>query len=203
MKKKIYTIGYTAFVDVDDFVEALKENGVTCLVDVRSTPKSSYYKDFDSDALSARLKQERIYYRNYAYEFGARQDNRALYPDGYLDFEKFSKTVNFKQGVTKLNAGIELNQTFALMCAEKDPYNCHRSIMVSRFLQDYDFEIQHIKGHDIYESQKDIEERLIDEYYPSRAQFSLLSENNMSDEECLAKAYAKRNREIGFKIEEE
>lgn len=202
MKKTIYTIGYTTF-DIDNFIEELKEQNITCVVDVRSFPKSSYYKDFDSDVLESRLKKEGILYRNYAFEFGARQEDKSLYPNGYLDFEIFSKTENFKQGVTKLDSGIKLNQSFALMCAEKDPYNCHRCIMVSRFLQEYNFEIIHIVGHNQFVSQKDIEKRLINEYYPNRSQFSLFPEDNLSDEECLVCAYQKRNKEIGFKIEEE
>ena len=202
MKKKIFTIGYTTF-NIEEFIAELKANDITCVVDVRSTPKSTYYKDYDSDVLAMRLKKEKIYYRNYAFEFGARQEDRSLYPDGYLDFEIFSKTENFKQGVKKLDAGIGLNQTFALMCAEKDPYNCHRCIMVSRFLQNYNFEIIHIIGHSKYISQKEIETKLMDQYYPQRAQCSLFSEDNISDEECLLYAYAKRNKEIGFKIEEE
>lgn len=202
MKKKIYTIGYTTF-NIDNFIKELKELGITCVVDVRSFPKSSYYKDFDSDVLESRLKNEGILYRNYAFEFGARQEDKSLYPNGYLDFEMFSKTDNFKQGIKKLDAGIKLNQMFALMCAEKDPYNCHRCIMVSRFLQEYDFEIIHIVGHNKFVSQKEIETRLMNEYYPRRNQYSFFSEDNLSDEECLLCAYQKRNRDIGFKIEEE
>lgn len=202
MDKKIYTIGYTTF-DIDNFIKELKEHKITCLVDVRSSPRSSYYKDFNSDVLESRLKNEGILYRNYAFEFGARQEDKSLYPNGYLDFEIFSKTDNFKQGVKKLENGIKLNQTFALMCAEKDPYNCHRCIMVSRFLQDYEFEIVHIVGHNQVVSQKDIETRLMNEYYPKRNQYSLFSEDNLSDEECLLCAYRKRNKDIGFKIEEE
>ena len=202
MKKKIYTIGYTTF-DIDNFIKELKEHKITCLVDVRSSPRSSYYKDFDSDVLEIRLKNEGILYRNYAFEFGARQEDKSLYPNGYLDFEIFSKTDNFKQGVKKLENGIKLNQTFALMCAEKDPYNCHRCIMVSRFLQDYEFEIVHIVGHNRFVTQKEIEVRLMNEYYPNRNQLSLFSEDNLSNEECLLCAYRKRNKDIGFKIEEE
>ena len=202
MKKKIYTIGY-ASLPIDSFVKELKRYGITCLIDVRSTPKSTYFKDFNKEILDFRLKQEGILYRNYAYEFGARQEDNSLYPNGYLDFEIFSKTENFMQGVSKLNSGIELNQVFVLMCAEKDPYNCHRCIMVSRFLQDYDFEVYHIVGEDKIVSQKEIEMRLVDEYFPNRNQVSMFSENNLSDEECLVCAYRKRNEEIGFKIEEE
>ena len=202
MKKKIHTIGYTTF-DIDNFIKELKEHKITCLIDVRSYPRSSYYKDFDSDVLEGRLKNEGISYRNYAFEFGARQEDKSLYPNGYLDFEIFSKTDNFKQGVKKLENGIKLNQTFALMCAEKDPYNCHRCIMVSRFLQDYEFEIIHIVGHNQFVTQKEIEARLMNEYYPNRNQLSLFSEDNLSNEECLLCAYRKRNKDIGFKIEEE
>ncbi len=202
MKKIIYTIGYTTF-DIDDFIKELKELRITCVVDVRSYPKSSYYKDFDAGALEARLNKEGILYRNYAYEFGARQEDKSLYPNGYLDFELFSQTENFKKGVKKLEAGVKLNQTFALMCAEKDPYNCHRCIMVSRFLQEYDFEIIHVVARNQVVTQKEIESRLINEYYPKHNQFSLFDDDNLSDEQCLLNAYRKRNKDIGFIIEEE
>jgi uncharacterized protein (DUF488 family) len=202
MAKKIYTIGYTTF-EIEDFIKELKIVGITCIIDVTTTPRSAYYKDFDADIVEERLRKEGILYRNYAYEFGARQEDKSLYPNGYLDFELFSKTGNFSQGIKRLNSGIKQNQTFALMCAEKDPYNCHRCIMVSRFLKEYDFEIVHIVGHNQVVSQEEIEKRLMNEYYPNRNQFSLFSEDNLSDEECLLCAYRKRNKDIGFKIEEE
>ena len=50
---------------------------------------------------------------------------------------------------------------------------------------------------------KEIEARLMNEYYPNRNQLSLFSEDNLSSEECLLCAYRKRNKDIGFKIEEE
>ena len=198
----MYHLGYILTVKVAKIKE-LKIIGITCIIDVRTTPRSAYYKDFDADILEERLRKEGILYRNYAYEFGARQEDTSLYPNGYLDFELFSKTENFRQGIKRLNSGIKQNQTFALMCAEKDPYNCHRCIMVSRFLQEYDFEIRHIVGHNQFVTQEEIEKRLVNEYYPNRNQFSLFAEDNLSDEECLLCAYRKRNKDIGFKIEEE
>ena len=44
----------------ESFIKELKEHKITCLVDVRSSPRSSYYKDFDSDVLEIRLKNEGI-----------------------------------------------------------------------------------------------------------------------------------------------
>ena len=46
MDKKIYTIGYTAF-DIENFIKEIKNIGITCIIDVRSFPKSNYYKDFE------------------------------------------------------------------------------------------------------------------------------------------------------------
>ena len=76
--KIVYTIGYTSF-DIQKFVEVLKKYKITCLIDVRSTPKSSYYKDFDDSNLLPLLKNNGILYRNYKEEFGARQDNKDFY----------------------------------------------------------------------------------------------------------------------------
>lgn len=202
MKGTVYTVGYTAF-GLEDMIAYLKKHGITCLVDVRSTPASAYYTDFNKENLSVRLQCDGILYRHYANEFGARQNDKSLYPDGYLDFEKFRTTTAFLEGVDKIHKGMELGHKFVLMCAEKDPYNCHRCIMVGKGFKDNGFEVVHITGNDSFVTQEDIEKRLLEEYFPNRNQLSLFSSENLSEEECLRLAYKKRNAEIGYKIEEE
>jgi hypothetical protein len=49
----------------------------------------------------------------------------------------------------------------ALMCAEKDPMACHRSILICRNLRDRLIDIRHIIDHDVMETQADLEKRLI------------------------------------------
>jgi len=44
----IYTIGY-AGCDIDRFVKILQDKKVDILIDVRSIPKSQYFKDFNND----------------------------------------------------------------------------------------------------------------------------------------------------------
>lgn len=70
--------------------------------------------------------------------------------------------------------------------------------MVSRFLQEYDFEIIHIVGHNKFVSQKEIETRLMNEYYPRRNQYSFFSEDNLSDEECLLCSISKKKQGYWF-----
>ena len=97
MKKIIYTVGYTSF-PIDEFIRVLRERGIGCLIDVRSTPRSSYYTDFDAPLLKETLRENGILYRNYAREFGARQEDPSLYPNGYLDFENSPRRRHSKRG---------------------------------------------------------------------------------------------------------
>jgi len=101
IKKTIYTIGYSGFKEVADFIKALQDNKITVLVDVRSLPFSSYFYNYNGDLLSKELKKNGIMYRNYAKEFGARQEDEQYYTDGYLDFSKFTQSEQFKTEWTK------------------------------------------------------------------------------------------------------
>jgi hypothetical protein len=88
------------------------------------------------------------------------------------------------------------------MCAEKDPFDCHRTLLVARAFSDAGYPIIHLQPGGITSTQADIEQRLLNKYYPNRAQVSLI-DAPLSDADCLSLAYARRNAEIGYRIEEE
>lgn len=95
MVDTVYTIGYSGF-SINDFIATLKANHISLVVDVRSQPYSQWFSDYNKETLERTLEQAGIYYRNYATEFGARQENRIYYSnEGYLDFEKFANRPNF------------------------------------------------------------------------------------------------------------
>lgn len=199
----VFTIGYTSF-GLEKFVEVLKKYKINCLIDVRSTPKSSYYKDFDDVNLLPYLKNYGILYRNYKREFGARQENQSFYNDkGYLDFEVFAKSRQFNEGIEKIKKAQDMGYIVCLMCAEKDPINCHRTILIARNLDKQGFEVKHILATEDLCGQNEIDNRLLSKYFPNRSQISLFSENNLTDEEALERAYKIRNEEIGFRLEDE
>lgn len=127
-----YKIGYSCF-DSDSFIRVLKKYNIRCLVDVRSLPKSAHFKDFNQENLSRVLNSNKIYYKNYAKELGARQTDEKFYTEGVLDFKKFSQSEQFLDGVKKLEAGMEQGHTFTLMCAEKRPETCHRCILFAKW----------------------------------------------------------------------
>ena len=202
MVDTVYTIGYSGF-SVNDFVATLKANHISLIVDVRSQPYSQWFSDYNRETLEKTLKQAGIYYRNYAAEFGARQENRSYYSsEGYLDFGKFAKSPQFLQGYKKLVKSMKQNYCFALMCAEKDPFNCHRAILVSRAFHEAGYKVVHLMPKGMKMTQKDVEKRLLEMYFPNRNQITLFSKI-LGEDECLIQAYRKRNAEIGYSIEEE
>ncbi len=196
--KEIYTIGYSSF-KIEDFIQILKNNNITCVIDVRSNPFSEYFQDYNKDILEKKLKKENIMYRNYKKEFGARQEEPSFYPKGYLDFDLFTKSEQFNEGVLKIAKGIEMGFSFVLMCAEKDPITCHRNIMVAKAFKERGYNIKHILFEGSIESQDDIEKRMIKEYFPERNQMALFDENK-SDEDLIKASYNKKNEEISYQI---
>lgn len=197
----IYSIGYSGF-PIKDFLQVLHIYNISALVDVRSTPFSTYFSDYNRNELERCLFKEHIKYRNYAQEFGARQEDRNLYtPKGYLDFERFAKSAPFLEGVKKISAGMEIGYVFALMCAEKNPISCHRAILVARAFATRGYHVVHLMPHGETLTQQDLEQQLLDLYYPSRDQISFLEET-YSETALLAEAYRLQNEKIGYHIEE-
>jgi uncharacterized protein (DUF488 family) len=202
MINKLYTIGYSGFT-IDDFVDTLNFNGINAVIDVRSSPYSSYFQEYNKEPLERTLKFNRIAYRNYAEEFGARQLNRKFHsPEGYLDFELFTKSGIFMYGYKKIVDGMKKDYSFTLMCSEKNPMDCHRAIMVARVFHDSGYDVVHLLPEAITVTQETIEEQMLDVYFSDRKQISLFGEIE-SDNELIKKAYRQRNAEIGYYADEQ
>jgi len=197
---EIYTIGYSVF-DTKKFVEVLKSYGITCLIDVRSIPLSTYYKDFDKENISKFLNDNGIIYRHYEKEFGAHQTDEKFFTDGVLDFEKFSKSSQFIDGVKKVEAGMKLGYKFVLMCAEKRPEVCHRNILVARAFYERGHEVRNILDNGCYITQDKIEKILLNKYFPHRNQILLF--DNLDTAEMIRQSYAKQNFEIGYRLNDD
>lgn len=198
MSDKLFTIGYSGYPDVDEFISELKKYGIQILIDVRSNPYSAFFNNYNKDQLSVKLKENGIYYRNFAKQFGARQENITFYKNGRLDFEVFSESGQFLEGVHTVEKSTAI---IAFMCAEKNPSECHRAILVAKAFSDRGHEIIHIIPNDITLTQKDIDDELLEKYFPNRDQCTMFDEA-FTEEEYIKKAYVLRNDEIGFKLED-
>jgi uncharacterized protein (DUF488 family) len=156
-KKQIYTIGYSAF-DIDAFVCILKRYNITAVSDVRSLPYSKFKSDYNREYLSKKLKENDIQYVFLGDNLGARFEDKSVYINGTVSFDLASKLDSFKIGVQRLVEGSK-KYTIAILCAEKDPIECHRSILIAKNISSI-FNVLHIHGVSSIESQKQLEHRL-------------------------------------------
>lgn len=196
----IYTIGHSRH-NIDNFIELLKRNGINCICDVRSMPYSKFAEQFNQNNLKDELKKNNIEYLFFGDEFGARRKEPDLYTNGKVDFEKVAHDAKFINGIKRIEKGIRKGYKIALMCAEKDPIECHRTILVARNLDLNGFEVNHILDDGSIINQKEIDQRLLKKHFPNRYQISIFDENETID--YLKEAYKIANQSIGFKEEGE
>lgn len=203
--ESIYTIGHSTH-PTERFLQLLLKHNINCIVDVRSTPYSKYASQYNRDQIKQFLRRKNIRYIFLGEELGARRKNANLYNKGYLDFEGvISSDQLFKSGIDRLKVGITSGFKIALMCTEKDPIDCHRSILISKALEEQGLHVEHIKESGTTETQRQLETRLVDNYFPGRQQQTILDliDGEESAEELLAKAYKMKNEEIGYKLDGE
>jgi uncharacterized protein (DUF488 family) len=156
----LYTIGHSNH-PIDEFVRLLGANAVTAVADVRSQPYSRRHPQFNKDRLAATLRQHNIAYVFLGKELGARSDDPSCYEGGKVQYQRLAATALFNSGIQRVLAGAEKYRV-ALMCAEKEPLNCHRTLLVSRALEKAGATIVHLLSDGSAESQDQTMSRLID-----------------------------------------
>lgn len=204
--RDIYTIGHSIHPR-EEFINLLHKHGINCIVDVRSVPFSKYASQYNKDLIKQFLRQNDIQYIFLGEELGARRSDVTLFDNaGCLDFEKVRNSdAMFKSGIDRLAVGNEKGFRIALMCTEKDPIDCHRSILISKALQSEKFNVKHIRDNGIAETHGELENRLLDMYFPDRKQQTIFDfiDGESSNEDLLAKAYRTKNEEIGYRLKDD
>jgi uncharacterized protein (DUF488 family) len=160
----IYTIGHSTH-GLDVFLALLEEHRVNCVIDIRSTPYSRIAPQFAKPALAATLKNHGVRYAHFAQEFGARHTDPALLDEkGVVDFQKVRATENFHQGVRRLRDGLAQGFVIALLCAESNPFDCHRFSMVSYQLARDGLTVKHILKDGSLQDNAELESELLEKY---------------------------------------
>ena len=193
-EKIIYTIGYSSF-EVDSFVETLKKYKIDAIVDVRSSPYSQYKPEFNRESLRDSLKKNNIAYVFLGEECGARIKDHSCYINGKVDYALVAKTNLFKKGMQRLLNGAQ-KYTLALMCAEKDPITCHRTILICRNLQNEGVDIRHILENGDIELHKDSEQRLLKIFKLNQPELF------RSEQQRLDDAYTRQGEKIAYETAE-
>jgi uncharacterized protein (DUF488 family) len=158
---EILTIGHSNH-SVERFVELLKLHGVTAVADVRSVPYSRRQPQFNREALHASLRGSAIAYVFLGEQLGARTQDQSCYVDGRVQYSLLAATQEFKSGISRLLEGAGTYR-IAIMCAEKEPLHCHRTLLVARALVPGGATVMHIKSDGALEAHRGAMLRLVDE----------------------------------------
>lgn len=138
----ILTVGHSTHT-MDKFVDLLRTHGVTAVADVRSSPFSRFNPHFSRKPLEASLRERDIKYVFLGRELGARPEDPASYENGRVVYSRLAGTPLYKQGLSRLQKGAE-RERVAIMCAEQDPVDCHRTVLVAQSLVSLAVDVAHI-----------------------------------------------------------
>jgi uncharacterized protein (DUF488 family) len=155
----IHTIGHSNH-SIERFVGLLLPHGISALADVRSMPYSRFNPQFRRERLQASLSETGIQYVFLGEELGARTLDPECYDaDGRVIYSRLAQTPLFRKGIERLKAGIATHR-IAIMCAEREPLECHRTLLVARELVREGVAVTHILADGSLESHDNAMERL-------------------------------------------
>jgi len=190
----VFSFGYGGRSSTD-VAELLTAAEIDAVCDVRSTPYSKRYASFDRESVGPFLRTVGIRYLFFGTQLGARPENAGLYVDGKASYAAMATSPPFLAGIDRLVAGAERFR-IALMCAEKDPLDCHRAILIAPALTARGIQVVHLDGKGCCESHDRLEERLVRRYRLDQAELFAAERSSGSRRE----AYRRRESEIAYDI---
>lgn len=187
----VYSIGHSTH-SIEAFVTLLKKAHVAAIADVRSTPYSRWQPQFNKDTLRKSLEDDGIAYVFLGIELGGRGTDGSVRDEhGRVQYRSIAESAAFREGLRRVQAGSE-RMRIALMCAESEPLECHRGILISRLLVAQGARVLHIHADGRLETHRDAEHRLL--------RLMGLHEPDLfrTDEEILAEAYERQEARIAY-----
>jgi hypothetical protein len=187
----LFSIGHSN-IPAERFVAMLHSAGVNAIADVRSTPASRRFPWFSSKNLARSLESDGILYMPFGDTLGGRPRDLVLYRDGVADYERMARQPEFRAGLDRLLT-VATQYRVCLMCAEREPLDCHRCLLVSRALVERGRTVGHILHDGIIEPNMATEQRLL---AGSGSEADLFT---TGQSERLAAAYRLRCRAVAYR----
>lgn len=188
----IFTIGHSDRT-WEELIDALRNQEVKFVVDVRTTPKSKRHAHLNLEVLRTALPQFGFKYLHLGGPLGARrEDPQLLDNDGLVSYPKVWQTPEFRQAIERIEKGADAGHRIALMCTEPHPCECHRFPMIATPLARDGYEVQHILRDGTVKTQSEIEDDLLERFGP-RITAGNLFEPEIDRAGSLELAYEKLN----------
>ena len=186
----IFTIGHSTH-SAEAFLALLRLHDVEAVADVRSSPFSRFNPQFNRVPLEQLLKASGIRYVFLGKELGARSDDRSCYDHGRVQYSRLAQTALFQIGIDRVLQGAAKYRV-ALMCAEKEPLECHRTLLVTKSLAARGQQVQHIHADGHLETHEAAMDRLLSMTgVPDEDMF-------LTKAELLSKALARQEEQVAY-----
>ena len=187
----LFTIGHSN-IPADRFIAMLRDAEVNAVADVRSVPNSRWFPWFSAKPLADKLAGAGITYTMMGDALGGRPRDPILYRDGVADYEAMAARPEFAAGLARV-MDATTRQRVCLLCAEREPLDCHRCLLIARRLAERGLAAGHILHDGIIEPHAATEERLLVLDADAAGLFAA------GESERLAAAYRRRALAVGFK----
>jgi uncharacterized protein (DUF488 family) len=133
----VMTIGHSTHT-LDEFIRLLQAHGATCVVDVRTVPRSRHNPQFNKDSLPRSLTKAGMGYVHMPGLGGLRRakadsPNAGWQNASFRGYADYMKTPEFALSLEEL-IRLANQDRIVLMCAEAVPWRCHRSLIADALL---------------------------------------------------------------------
>lgn len=145
MSRILFTIGYEG-AEISQFLRTLRECGVQRVIDIRDVPVSRK-PGFSKGSLSAALEKEGIAYSHLKSLGDPKAGRDAMRRGDYAAFvEIYDAHLASEESQDALRDAVQIAQTdtSVLLCFERSPKECHRTIVAIEMSKAADFEIQNL-----------------------------------------------------------
>ena len=133
----VMTIGHSTRT-LEEFIGLLHTHGASCVVDVRTVPRSRHNPQFNKASLPRQLKNAGLGYVHLPGLGGLRHAKRDSLNVGWRNtsFRGYADYMQTPEFALSLDELVQLaNQVqIVLMCAEAVPWRCHRSLIADALL---------------------------------------------------------------------
>ena len=157
----LFTIGHSNHA-IGTFLGLLAGHEIAMVADVRSIPWSQRFPWFRKELIAWSLKEAKIGYEFLGETLGGR-------PRDLADLDHAAERYGVIVGQASFQGALDalvkeaVDHRVAIMCAERDPIDCHRAMLIARALRGRDgLEIRHILAAGELEPHGDLEARMVE-----------------------------------------
>ena len=145
MRRILYTIGYEG-AEISQFLSTLQACGIQRVIDIRDVPVSRK-PGFSKASLCSALEKQGIGYAHLKPLGDPKAGRDAMRRGDYSAFAEIYNThLALESGQQALQDAVEMarEEIVVLLCFERSPKECHRTIVANEMSKHVDFEIRNL-----------------------------------------------------------